>query len=121
MRREFVPFDPETIAKELDSLPAADANKLTALVTHYEKCGVGNPSPAKIDDYGDGIYRLRHIKPAYKGRMIFFSAERVGEIEKLVILVVYKKEGGKMPLSVLETARRRRANWIARKKRNDMD
>lgn len=48
MRREFVPFDPATIAKELDNLPATDANKLTALVTHYEKCGVGNPSPAKL-------------------------------------------------------------------------
>lgn len=47
--------------------------------------------------------------------MIFFSAERVGEVEKLVILVVYKKEGGKMPLSVLETAKKRRANWKARK------
>ena len=64
MRREFIPFDEEVIKKELDALPSKDADKLISLMAHYEQCGLGNPSPALIDDYGDGIYRLRHIKGA---------------------------------------------------------
>ncbi len=115
MRREFVPYDESVIEKELDSLPASDANKLAALINHFENCAFGNPAPARIDDYGDGLYRLRHVKPAYQARMIFFSAEKIDDVERLVILVVYKKEGGKTPKSVIETARQRKAVWKARK------
>jgi hypothetical protein len=57
--REFVPFHEDTIRKELDELPPKDAAKLVALMEHYEQSGWGNPSPAQIDDYGDGLYRLR--------------------------------------------------------------
>lgn len=35
---------------------------------HYRTVGFENPSPAQIDDYGDGIKRLRHIKSNYQGR-----------------------------------------------------
>lgn len=65
MRREFVPFDEEIILEELRALPDGDRAKLEALMEHYEAVGLGNPSPAQVYDYGDGLYRLRHIKAAY--------------------------------------------------------
>lgn len=111
MRREFVPFDEETIRKEFQTLPDADRAKLAALIEHYEAAGRGNPAPAQIDTYGDGLYRLRHVKPAYQGRMIFFASEKEAGLERLVVLVVYKKQGRKTPVDVLETAKRRKKHW----------
>jgi phage-related protein len=111
MRREFIPFDEDAIQKELDELPPRDAAKLAALMDHYEQSGFGNPSPAQVDDYGDGIYPLRHIKPAYQGRLLFFASDRSSGLEKLVMLAVCKKQGQKAPLHVLETARKRKKQW----------
>jgi phage-related protein len=64
-----------------------------------------------VDDYGDGIYRLRHIKPTYQGRLLFFASGRSSDFEELVMLVVYKKQSQKAPLHVLETARKRKKQW----------
>ena len=111
MRREIIPFDEETILRELKMLPDSDRAKLEALIEHYEMMGFGNPSPAPIDDYGDGLYRLRHIKPAYQGRLIFFAVDSVAGFERLVILMVYKKQSQKVPANVLETAKRRKKQW----------
>lgn len=111
MRREFIPFDEEVILTELKALPTSDRAKLEALIEHYETVGRGNPSPAQIDDYGDGIYRLRHVKAAYQGRLIFFAVDRKQGYERLIILTVYKKEGQRTPATVIETARRRKAKW----------
>jgi phage-related protein len=111
MRREFVPFDEGAIQKELDELPSKDAAKLAALMNHYEQCGFGDPSPAQVDDYGDGIYRLRHIKPAYQGRLLFFASDRSSGFEELVMLAVYKKQGQKAPLHILEAAGKRKKQW----------
>ena len=117
MRREFIPFDEEIVQKELDALPASDAAKLGMLMDHYETVGLGNPSPVQIDDYGDGLYRLRHIKPAYQGRLIYFSVDREAGFERLVILTVYKKQSQKVPTSVIETAKRRKQQWEDRRNR----
>jgi phage-related protein len=111
MVREFVPFHEDTIRKELDELPPKDAAKLASLMEHYEHCGWENPSPAQVDDYGDGLYRLRHIKPAYRGRLIFFAEDRSAGFERLVILAVYKKQGQKAPQHILDTAKRRKKQW----------
>lgn len=111
MRREFVPFHEGTIQKELDELPPRDAAKLAALMNHYEQCGFANPSPAQVDDYGDGIYRLRHIKPAYQGRLLFFASDRSSGFEQLVMLAVYKKQGQKAPQHIVETAKKRKKQW----------
>lgn len=40
MMREFVPFNDDTIQKELDELPPKDAAKLVSLMGHYEQCGL---------------------------------------------------------------------------------
>ncbi|MGA2572023.1 MAG: type II toxin-antitoxin system RelE/ParE family toxin [Terracidiphilus sp.] len=111
MGREFVPFNEDTIRKELDGLPPKDAAKLAALMDHYEHCGLGNPSPAQVDDYGDGIYRLRHVKPAYQGRLLFFTSDRSSGFEELVMLAVYKKQGQKAPRHILEAAKKRKKQW----------
>ena len=110
MRREFVPFDEQTILGELRALPASDRAKLEALIEHHETVGLGNPAPAQVDEYG-GLYRLRHIKAAYQGRLIFFAVERTKGFERLVILVVYKKQSQRTPAAVIETARRRKRQW----------
>ncbi len=117
MQRAFLPFDEGTIQKELDELPSKDAAKLVALMNHYEQCGFGNPSPAQVDDYGDGIYRLRHIKPAYQGRLLFFASIRSSGFEQLVMLVVYKKQGQKVPQHIVETARKRKKQWEERRRK----
>lgn len=111
MRREFVPFDEAVVKKEFDALAASDADKLAALIEHYQLCGLGNPSPAKVDDYGDGLYRLRHVKPAYQGRLLFFAVDRSMGFERLVILAIYKKERGKAPKHIIEAAKQRKRQW----------
>jgi phage-related protein len=117
VRREFVPFDEGIIVKELRALPNRDRAKLEALIEHYETVGLGNPAPAQVDDYGEGLYRSRHSKAAYQGRLIFFAAQRAKEFERLVILMVYKKESQRVPISAIETARRRKQQWERRGKR----
>jgi hypothetical protein len=82
VRREFVPFDEDVIKGEFDDLPSNEADKLAALVAHYQLCSRGNPAPAQIDDYGEGLLRLRHVKPAYQGRMIFL--QRKGHLQKSI-------------------------------------
>lgn len=111
MRREFIPFDESIIRKEFLALPDLDRAKMLALIEHYQQCGFGNPSPAQVDDYGGGLYRLRHVKQAYQGRLIFFATDRVAGFERLVILVVFKKQSQDLPQKVLETARYRKKQW----------
>ena len=117
MRRDFVPFDEEIIQKEFDALPATDAAKLGMLMDHYETVGLGNPAPVQIDDYGDGLFRLRHIKSAYQGRLIYFTVDRSAGYERLVILTVYKKQSQKTPANLIETAKRRKQQWEDKRNR----
>lgn len=76
MRREWVYFDYHTIRGEFAVLPDKDRAKLLALMEHYSAVRAGNPAPAQIDDYGDGIQRLRHIKSAYQGRVLFLMERK---------------------------------------------
>jgi phage-related protein len=114
MRREWVFYDREVIQGELDGLSSKDAAKLTSLMDYYRTVGFANPSPAQVDDYGGGLYRLRHVKPAYQGRLIFFAAEKAAGIERLVVLTVYKKESQDVPKHVLDRARSRMAEYRRR-------
>ena len=98
-------------------MPTKDRAKLQALMEHYETVGFENPAPVQVDDYGDGLYRLRHVKPAYRGRVIFFAVDRVKDFERLVVLTVYKKQSQKTPASVVETAKRRKKLWEEERKK----
>ncbi len=108
-------FDFDTIVGEMETLPPKDRAKMLALLEHYRTVGLGNPSPAQIDDYGGGLYRLRHFKAAYQGRLLFFAVERVAEFERLVVLTVYLKQSQGVPANVLERARRRMSEYTRRK------
>ena len=71
-----------------------------------------------IDDYGDGIKRLRHIKSAYQGRVLFFATESRAGYEKLIVLTVFKKQSQDVPNNVLARARERRTAYEARRRDN---
>lgn len=118
MRREWVYFDFETVRAELDALPEKDEGKLLALMEYYLTVGLNNPSPVQIDDYGDGIKRLRHIKPAYAGRALFFTIDREAGFERLVVLTVYKKQSQGVPKSILDRARSRMTEYKRRRNNN---
>jgi len=81
--REFVFFDQDVIRKEFECLPDGERARLVSLMQHYEQVGLGNPSPVMIDDYGDGIKRLRHIKPVYAGRGLFFCVESRSRVREV--------------------------------------
>lgn len=107
--REFDFFDDDVIREEMDTIPSRDAAKLVALMEHYETAGLGDPSPAKIQDYGNGILSIRHIKPAYQGRVLFYVQETREKYQKLCVLTCYKKESQDVPRHILERAKNRKA------------
>ena len=116
MRREIEPFDEATIISELSALPAKDRAKLAALLEFLEESQDGNPYPAQIDGYEHGLLRLRHVKAAYQGRAIFYVSESKQQFQKMVLLIVYKKETKKVPTAILETARQRMDQHKRKKK-----
>ena len=65
--------------------------------------------------HSDSGTARRHIKPAYQGRLLFFAAERSAGFERLIVLAVYKKQGQKAPQHILETAKRRKKQWEAKR------
>lgn len=107
MRREIVPFDDEIIRSELSDLPIKDRAKLVALIEYYEESQSGNPYPVQLNVYDHGLIRLRHAKASYQGRAILYIAESKKEFQRLVLLVIYKKESNKAPDSILVTAKKR--------------
>ncbi len=109
MRREFDFFDDGIIEQEMEDLPAKDAANLIAVMDHYETVGFDDPKPAKIQDYGEGIRSIRHVRPNYKGRALFYVGESSPGYQKLWILTVYKKESQEVPRNVLDRAKTRKA------------
>lgn len=109
-------FDEDVIRAELESLPSKDRAKLAALMEFYEGVGLENPYPAQIDSYEHGILRIRHVKANYQGRALYYVSESLEGFQKLTLLVVYKKETGKVPSAVIETARRRMDQHKRKKK-----
>ncbi len=116
MRREFDYFDDEIITQELDDLPARDAANLIVVMGRYEEVGFDDPKPAKVQDYGEGIKCIRHVKPNYKGRGLFYVGESGTGYQKLWVLTVYKKESQEVPKHVLERAKTRMVSHQAKMK-----
>ena len=115
MRRVIEAFDEDTIRSELSSLPIKDRSKLSALLEFYENSQSGDPHPVQIDAYGGGILRIRHAKAAYQGRALGYISESRKDYQKLILLLVYKKESDRVPSAVMETARRRMEQHKKRK------
>jgi phage-related protein len=51
------------------------------------------------------------IKGRGQGRCLFFGFEVVDDIERLTVLLIYKKESQEVPERVLKTARERMARY----------
>jgi len=90
---------------------------LIAVIGRYEEVGFDDPKPAKVQDYGDGIKCIRHVKPNYQGRCLFYMGDSAPGYQKLWILTIYKKETQEMPKQVLERAKSRKANHEAEVKK----
>jgi len=116
VRREFDFFDDELIAREFDELTAKDAAILAVVMDRYQDVGFDDPRPAKVQDYGEGIKCIRHIKGNYKGRALFYVGESISGYQKLWILTVYRKESQEVPQHVLDRAKARRASHEAKLK-----
>ena len=120
MAREFVPFDEEVIEKELDALERAsisDLAKLDFCIRRYEQVSAKeNPSPALIETFDEGFLELRHIKGNYKGRLLFYMPKLPKGTEKLVMLVVFRKETQKTPPAMIDLAEKRMRADLAKRK-----
>ena len=74
----------------------------------YETVGVGELSPAKVDDYGDGIKRIRHIKSAAQGRGLFYVGETRAGYQQLWLIAVFKKASQDLPKHIMVRAKERK-------------
>src|SRR5437868_2244118 len=115
MRREFVPFNKELIDAEFAALERSnevDAAKLDFCMNRYENSGFENPHPAVIKPIDQALKEVRHAKDDYAGRCIFFDEPKekesskkggkrkpVPNVQKLIILRIFRKEGQKTPPS----------------------
>ena len=109
MRRKFEAFNQEVINEEFMALPVKDASALKLAMKRYQNDeAVGY----RVKNYGDGLLMI-HGSGKDQGRCLFFKKELVadsttGELrERLVALLIYKKESMEVPARVMETARRR--------------
>jgi len=99
--RKFAPFDDEVIRKEFLDLPRESARDLKwAMVNHQN----GRELNYTLRNYGDDLLM---IKGHGQGRCLFFGKEVAGDEEKLIVLLIYKKESQEVPERVLRTARDR--------------
>ncbi|MGV3616128.1 MAG: hypothetical protein ACO1SV_12405 [Fimbriimonas sp.] len=109
MRRKFEPFDPQIVRREFFSLPEDDATALRVAMKSYQiDLGTGY----EVKNYGGGLIMLKD-RSRGQGRCLFFRKELVvdaatgEEWERLVVVLVYKKESMEVPARVLDTARAR--------------
>ena len=102
MRRKFEPFDAETIKREFLALPSEDASSLKFAMESYQwDLGTGYV----VKNYGQGLYMIKDSSHG-QGRCLFFRTV-AGQPERLVALLIYKKESQEAPARVIETARKR--------------
>lgn len=109
MKRKFEPFDAETIKKEFFAVPEPDASNLKAAMSLYQRdAGIGY----EIKNYGEGLMMLKATNRS-QGRNLFFvsettvDAETGEQTERLIVVLIYKKESQEAPARIIETARRR--------------
>lgn len=115
MKRKFEPFDADVINAEFAALPGSDRYRLMISMKRYQDEPDGNYRPARVDSYGDGLLRIRHESGDYQGRALFSRvrsmAGRRDVPQRLVLLVVYKKESDSVPRHILQRARDRKTHW----------
>jgi hypothetical protein len=112
MSRRWSSFDTETTNAEFLVIPQPDRAALFGAMKAYK---LGLPSGYTLKNYGD---RLQMIKASNRtaGRCLFFSVQKAGEDELLVVLLAYKKETDEAPKRLVETARHRMRGYSEGKK-----
>lgn len=104
VKRKFEPFDALVINREFMALPTVDAAELKFAMQNYQDdLGVGYT----VRNYGDGLLMLKPSSRS-QGRCLFFYREVVDGVERLVALLIYKKESQEVPVRILKAARERR-------------
>lgn len=105
MKRKFEPFDKNIIRREILDLCAEDHKRLTVAMKAYQlDLGVGY----KLKNYGNKIEMLTDSGDG-QGRCIFFTRTT----DRLIVLLVYKKESKRTPRSILETAHARLQRYLS--------
>jgi len=103
--RKFAAFDDAVIRKEFLELPREDARDLKWAMQNYQDRRDVNYT---VKSYGNDLLM---IKGRGQGRCLFFGREVVDEVERLIVLLLYKKESDEVPERVLRTARERMARY----------
>lgn len=116
MRREFEAFDSEIIRAEFRALPIEDESELAALMDDYRNAPIRPEPPIQVQSYVGGIRCLRHRSPHFAGRCLFFVAEASKDYQRLVIVVIYKKETDQVPPAILRKAIDRKETWLKKNK-----
>lgn len=114
MRRKFLPFDTNTIYKEMEALADSDFIALQyAMARYVQSAGSDLLPPAMVEGnqkYNPRfrpIYIIRHRSGTHQGRALFYFGQMLNGIEPLYVLVVYKKEKDETPRELLEAAYQR--------------
>lgn len=98
----------ETINREFLSLSDHDAATLKTAMKNYQlDTGVGYT----VRNYGEGLWMLKDSGRA-QGRCLFFQRQVVADKERLVAVLVYKKESQEIPARILRTAKERMRQWL---------
>lgn len=86
-------------------MPSECARDLKWAMENYQRMRDANYT---VKNYGDD---LLVIKGREQGRCLFFSPEVVDGEERLIVLLIYKKESQEVPERVLKTARARMVRY----------
>ena len=105
MKRQFAPFDDTVIRKEFLDLPRESAKDLKWAMENYQS---GRDANYTVKNYGGDLLML---KGRGQGRCLFCGREVVDDYERLIVLLIYKKESKEVPERVLKTARERMGRY----------
>jgi len=112
MSRKWGSFDTEVTNRELEAIPYPDRGALyQAMAAYAEDLDIRY----SVKNYGDDLMMLK-ASNGTSGRCLFFSRERIGDSEKLVALLFYKKESEEAPKRVIEAARARMIEYRKKEK-----
>lgn len=104
----------EPVRESLEALTPRQRERLFRTLLLLEELGIRLPQP-HAKPLGDGLWELRTQVEGDAFRAVYFTwTER-----RFVILHVFQKKTQKTPERELDTARRRRTDWLARHKEED--
>jgi hypothetical protein len=110
LKYRFVAFDREQTNAEFLQVPYPDYAILAQAMASYQELG-SDSTRAIVNKYEGNIWRLKP-NGSSSGRCLFLrTGVRSKGVEDLLVLVVYKKEGQRVPTRVLARALERAKEW----------